>query len=231
MNTSFSRVRFLVAAALLLLAAQRPSLAGSATWNQNPTSGDWNTAANWTPATVPNSTTDVSTFGASNVTNLSITNASVSLDSAVFNSGAPPYTLTIQIYNLLFYGAGIVNNSGSVQSIVAPTVDNNAVAIFFYNNSTAGNMTTFNTVGGAIEFFNTSSAGSATFDLTSGSLQAELDFWDSSTAGDATINASASAVIVFFDSSTGGNATLNLSTAAFALFEGSNNAEIGRAHV
>src|SRR5438128_1074544 len=182
MSTSFNRLRFIVAAALLFLAAQRPSLAGSATWNQNPTSGDWNTAANWTPQTVPNSETDVASFGASNATNLSITNTSVSLDSAVFNNGAPAYTLTIQIYNLFLYGARIVNNSGSVQSIVAPDVDDNAVAIFFYNSSTAGNMTTFSTVGGVIEFFDTSSAKMATFDLTNGSLQAQLDFWNSSTA-------------------------------------------------
>jgi autotransporter-associated beta strand protein len=225
MNTSFSRLRFLVAAALLFSAAQRPSFAGSATWSSNPSSGDWNTAANWIPNTVPNASSDIASFGPSNLTALSITNTSVELDSAVFNSGAPPYTLTIQIYNLFFYGAGIVNNSGSVQSIVAPTVDNNGVAIFFYNNSTAGNMTSFSTVGGAIEFFNTSSAGTATFDLTDGVLQAELDFWDSSTAADATINASAGAVIEFFDSSSGGNATLNLTTEAFVLFESSNNAE------
>src|SRR6266513_1288812 len=121
MSPIFSRIRFLVAAALLFSVAQRFCLAGSATWSSNPSSGDWNTAANWTPQTVPNSTTDIATFGASNVTNLSITNASVNLDSAVFNSGAPPYTLTIHIYNLLFYGAGMLNNSGSVQSIVAPT--------------------------------------------------------------------------------------------------------------
>jgi autotransporter-associated beta strand protein len=225
MNTSFTPLRFFIAAALLLLAAQRPSLAGSATWDQNPSSGDWNTAANWTPQTVPNSTTDIATFGASNVTNLSITNASVSLDSAVFNSGAPPYTLTIQIYNLLFYGAGIVNNSGSMQSIVAPTVNDNNAAFFFYNSATAGNMTSYSTVGGLLVFYDSSSAGSATFDLTSGSLQADIDFNDDSTAGNATINASASSVIEFFDSSTGGNSTLNLSTAAFVTFAGSNNAE------
>jgi len=28
--------------------------AGSSTWGLNPASGDWNTATNWTPATVPN---------------------------------------------------------------------------------------------------------------------------------------------------------------------------------
>ncbi len=38
--------------------------AGSATWTLNPTSGDWNTAANWTPATIPNSPTDIATFSA-----------------------------------------------------------------------------------------------------------------------------------------------------------------------
>ena len=225
MNTSLSTLRFFVAAALLFSAAQRQSLAGSATWDQNPLSGDWNTPGNWTPQTVPNSETDVATFGASNVTNLSITNASISLDSAVFNSGAPPYTLTIQIYNLLFYGAGIVNNSGSVQLIVAPTVNDNNAAFFFYNSASAGNMTSYSIVGGLITFYNSSSAGSATFNLTDGSLQATMDFNDDSTAADATINASAGAFIAFFDSSTGGNATLNLTTAAFVSFAGSNNAE------
>ena len=49
------RLGFLVSAALVLLAAQRPSLAGSATWATNATSGDWNTATNWVPNTVPES--------------------------------------------------------------------------------------------------------------------------------------------------------------------------------
>ena len=54
MKLLISRLEFLVAAALLFVAAQRPSLAGSATWATNPTSGEWNTAANWVPNTVPN---------------------------------------------------------------------------------------------------------------------------------------------------------------------------------
>jgi hypothetical protein len=53
MSIRMNTFNFLIAAALLFLAAQRPSLAGSATWDQNPTSGDWNAAANWTPQTVP----------------------------------------------------------------------------------------------------------------------------------------------------------------------------------
>ncbi|HEY1771148.1 MAG TPA: hypothetical protein VGG02_12930 [Chthoniobacterales bacterium] len=197
------------------------SLAGSATWAKNPTSGDWNTAANWAPQRVPNSTTDIATFGTSKVTNPSITNASVTLASAVFDSGAPPYTLMVQIYNLSFYGAGIVNNSGSVQSIQTPTVDDNDADLFFYNSATAGVMMSYTTVGGSYEFDDTSSAGSATFDLMDGSdIQAHMFFDDNSTAGNATINASAGAVILFYDSSSGGNATLNLTIGAFVTFEG-----------
>jgi hypothetical protein len=65
----------------LIVAAIRCSLmflvpafayAGSAEWNLNPTSGDWNTAGNWTPATVPNGSADTATFDLSNTTNVSI---------------------------------------------------------------------------------------------------------------------------------------------------------------
>src|SRR5438552_1023378 len=217
MNTPFNRLRFIVAAALLFLAAQRLSLAGSATWATNPTSGDWNSAANWTPNTVPNGTSDVATFGASNVTNVINSDVIVSLDSLVFNSSASQYTITA-MDNIALLGTGIVNGSGVMQSFVA--------GLFIFNNSsTAGNMVNFTTVGGNFFFNNSSSAGSGSFDLTNGDLQAHMFFNDSSTAGDATINASADAVIEFLDSSTGGNATLNLISAAFVLFEGSNNAE------
>ena len=44
--------------------------ASSATWNLNPTSGEWNTAANWTRATVSDSPRDVATFGLSNQTSV-----------------------------------------------------------------------------------------------------------------------------------------------------------------
>src|SRR6266702_2696376 len=56
----------------LSLGALGDVYAGSATWATNPTSGDWNTAANWRPETVPNSETDVATFGQSNVTNIAL---------------------------------------------------------------------------------------------------------------------------------------------------------------
>ena len=45
----------------LLLLSIRSTQAGSALWNLNPTSGDWNTVANWTPSTVPNGPRDTVT--------------------------------------------------------------------------------------------------------------------------------------------------------------------------
>ena len=82
------RLTLAIAVALLCLAAQRHSFAGSATWGTNPLNGDWNTAANWMPNTVPNGPGDVATFGTSDVTNLSINTTAVEVDMIVFNSGA-----------------------------------------------------------------------------------------------------------------------------------------------
>ena len=106
--------RFLTAAALLFLVVQRQSLAGSATWSDNPSSGDWNDAANWIPNTVPNGTSDIATFGTSNVTDVVNTDGIANLDSLVLNPGAPQYTISA-FYNIALYGTGIVNNSGTMR--------------------------------------------------------------------------------------------------------------------
>ena len=59
MKLSFLRLTgFIILTSALFLDA----FAGSATWNSNPVSNDWNTAANWTPATVPNGPEDIATF-------------------------------------------------------------------------------------------------------------------------------------------------------------------------
>jgi hypothetical protein len=57
--------------ALVFILPNQISQAGSATWNLNPTSGDWNTAANWTPPTVPNGPSDTASFDTSNETAVS----------------------------------------------------------------------------------------------------------------------------------------------------------------
>ena len=50
---------------VILLLCFQNAQAGSATWNLNPTSGDWNTAANWMPNTVPDGPNDIATFDVS----------------------------------------------------------------------------------------------------------------------------------------------------------------------
>ena len=117
MNTSFRRLRVFAAAALLFLAARQHSLADSATWGTNPLNGDWNIAANWTPKTVPNGTSDIATFGTSNVTDVINSDVIVNLDSLVFNSSSSQYTITA-IDNIALYGTGIVNGSAVIQSFV-----------------------------------------------------------------------------------------------------------------
>jgi hypothetical protein len=100
------------------------SFAGSATWNLNPSSNEWNTATNWTPATVPDGPSDVATFAVSNETNLFF-RESVELDQMVFDPGASPYTMTCNPrvdFDLM--GAGIVNNSGVNQTFVTRALQN-----------------------------------------------------------------------------------------------------------
>jgi hypothetical protein len=88
--------------------------AGSATWDLNPASGDWNTAANWMPATVPDGPTDTATFDLSNTTNVSIS-SNTELNAIVFDGGASAFTITARPnVNLTISGAGITNNSGSL---------------------------------------------------------------------------------------------------------------------
>ena len=66
----------------------------SAEWDLDPISGDWNTAANWTPDEVPNGPADVATLGLSHTTDVSIL-ANTEVDSIIFTSAATnPYTIT-----------------------------------------------------------------------------------------------------------------------------------------
>jgi autotransporter-associated beta strand protein len=166
------------------------------------------------PNTVPDGSSDIATFGASNVTNLSIASSDVEVDRIVFDSGAPAYIISVEVYNLNLSGLGIVNNSGMVQSFVAPFTDNNDGDIFFYNSSSAGNMTHFSTDSGLMVFNDSSSAGSAAFDLTDGMSQAHMEFWDSSSAGNATITADLSAEVGVYENATAGSATFTLNSGA-----------------
>ena len=105
------RAALLAATALSVPAAlgvpALPAWAQDATWNLNGT-GDFNTAANWTPATVP---TGTAFFGVSNQ-NAVLISAGVSLGGFTFNAGASNYTFDVPT-TFEFTGAGIVINGGS----------------------------------------------------------------------------------------------------------------------
>jgi len=47
----------------LILVLPTGAYAISAQWDLDPISGDWNTAANWTPMGIPNGPADIATFG------------------------------------------------------------------------------------------------------------------------------------------------------------------------
>jgi len=193
-------VIFLILTSSFLLSAY----GGSATWNLSPSSGDWNTAANWTPATVPNGLTDVATFDLSNTTAVSLS-ASVQA-SLVFNSGASAYTTTIPSTEVLTINSpGITNNSGIVQEFVVAEVSGTGGGLIQFNSGTAGNLVHFDVLetdlgmnpSSRIEFHNSSNAGTASFDVepaTGRTTDAgHLVFYDSASASSATITLHGSA--------------------------------------
>src|SRR5712691_6158386 len=81
---------------LVLLLSIQPSHAGSATWLASPSTGDWNTAANWTAGGPPDGPADTATFATSNITgvSLSVPNATTEVNGIVFNAGASAFTIT-----------------------------------------------------------------------------------------------------------------------------------------
>lgn len=126
--------------------------AGSATWNSNPASGGWKQASNWTPATVPNGASDTAAFAASSVTEISISGA-LEVASIVFSPGAGSYRISkLPQFNpssLVISGAGIINDSGAIQTFdVQTNTQPGSGMISFTNGADAGVATNFITEGG-----------------------------------------------------------------------------------
>src|SRR5580693_10134054 len=96
------RGALLATTALVAVTALAPGAARAqdATWLPNPTSGDFNTAANWNPATVP---TGTASFGMSNTTALAFS-AGTAVGGWTFNAGASAYTFSNN-QSLVFLGA------------------------------------------------------------------------------------------------------------------------------
>jgi autotransporter-associated beta strand protein len=194
---------YILAAVLLpFLVSAASTFAGSATWNLNPTNGDWFTASNWTPATVPNGPNDMATFGVSNVTGISTSfyTTPPEVNGIVFDPGASAYSITVISFSpMTISGAGITNNSGSIQNFNAGAGFPSDGAISFTNNATAGSLTTFNNSASTSDsggdarttFSGASSAGSGTFTNNGGdgkcsSSGAFTSFSDTSTAANGT---------------------------------------------
>ena len=139
--------------ALLLLLTLHSGQAGSATWNLNPITGDWNTAPNWSPATVPNGPDDVATFATSSKTGVTLS-ATTEVDSIVFAPGASAFTIQAasSYLPLNVTGAGVVNNSGTTQNFVVGAT----AYLNFYGTATAGSgviYTANGSVGSSVIYF------------------------------------------------------------------------------
>ena len=174
----------------------------SAQWDLDPISGDWNTAANWTPMGVPNGPADIATFALSNTTNVSIS-ANTEVNGITFTAAATnPYTITASApFTLRISGTGITNNSGSTQHFMTTVGANGEFGLMVFTNSaTAGTSTMFTNNGGTVS----GAAGGSTI------------FHDSSTAGSAILvanggsNGGAGGQIFFDEESTGGTSRVEL---------------------
>jgi autotransporter-associated beta strand protein len=214
--------------ALLFLLIAKSSHAGSATWKLDPTSGDWNSATNWMPATVPNGSADTATFALSTTTGVSLS-AAISLDGIVFGAGASAFTIAFPPnVSLLLEGVGITNNSGVIQTFVA-NVDGagNSGAITFSSHASAGSSNSFTNRGAVTSgaggantfFFGFSTADKSTFTndggVADGALGGVATLSDSSTAANGTFIANGGVVsgagggsIEFESTSKAENATL-----------------------
>jgi hypothetical protein len=76
--------RTLAFAAFLAACAPSPSLLAQSElphptfrWTRNPTNNDWNTAANWAPAEVPDTSSEAAEFGPSAITDIVTTSTTV----------------------------------------------------------------------------------------------------------------------------------------------------------
>jgi len=236
----------LTAAAILtlLLSTASSSFAGSATWKASPATGNWNHAANWTPATIPNGPSDTAFFATSNKTAVHLS-ANTEVDGIVFNSGASAFTITVSpTLTLTISGVGITNNSGIMQNFVA-AVDGagNQGTIQFLNTSTAGDGTFTNNgspvssaFGGSTNFLDTSTAGNGTFTNNGGAVNdttfisnGKTRFFATSTAGSGTFITNGTAVsdapggeTDFLDTSTAGNGTFTTNGGAVSDASGRN---------
>ena len=160
-------------------------------------SSDWNTGTNWIGGNAPVIPNDTATFNTSTNTSPTLS-ANVTIDSITFNPGASAFTIQTSGNVLTLQGVGIVNNSGSVQTIINNNFTSDGVSFVgqtvFTNSASAGATVIINSdTGTSTQFFGNSTAGNAT-----------------------TINSGAGSFTAFTQGASGGNAALiNANPTAF----------------
>jgi autotransporter-associated beta strand protein len=149
------------------------SYADSATWSLNPTSGDWNTAADWTPETIPNGSDQIATFADSNQTLVNVSKPT-EIGAIVFTPDAISYTIKIAPRKTLTISGTGISNSSQVEQIFTETPG------------------PFGLAGGSLQFMGSASADNATINTSGGDSDSALGgttiFLDTSTAGSGTFN-------------------------------------------
>jgi autotransporter-associated beta strand protein len=197
------------------------AFAGDATWKVNTVSNDWNTAENWRPETIPNSTGATATFGVSHTTTVLCqkspdgTYADTYVGDVIFAPDASAYTIRITpdpdvIYPSLieFHRNGIINNSGSIQNFVAANsgTTKESGRIYFMGTASAGGNVVITNEGGA------SAIGDGYY---GGFTEIGYNVGDTASAGNATFVNNGGTV----DGSSGGSTSvLDASTAEAATF-------------
>ena len=141
----------------LILLFPALAYAGTAQWNLNPTSGDWNTADNWTPMTIPSGPADVATFDLSNTTNVSIS-VNTEVSGITFTLAATnPYSITASPeLTFTISGVGIANNSGIAQEFVTAVDGSGNVGRIVFTDTAAAGTAVFTNNGST---FSSSSSG------------------------------------------------------------------------
>src|SRR5437763_3423784 len=106
--------RFLLVAIAILLFTVSSAFAGSATWSTSPANGNWNSAPNWSPMTVPDGAADTATFESSSIFNISIS-ADTEANGITFTPLAHVthyFIMANPTRTLAISGTGITNDSG-----------------------------------------------------------------------------------------------------------------------
>jgi outer membrane autotransporter protein len=194
--------------------------AQDATWLANPFDGEFNRAANWTPATVP---TGTAFFGPSTRTNVVFSAPNTTVDGLTFNANAPKYTF-FDDKNVTLTGAGITNNSANISSFSVGSFSGGTLN--FRNASTAGNAEIGSSLGD-ISFFDSSSAGTSS--LTT-AFFSNIIFNDNSKAGSAAIRLNGRGTgVAFRNSASAENAVVTIEDFGAVSFSGF--ATAGNAHL